>query len=284
MSNSKSNQHKTFYSYGEFAEANAKHIGVSLEDATDDVKRLFGIELAEGHIYVDTQTSDIWCEDMVITGSAKPIEKMFHDMFKKPVNFHDFQESLPGFNPDTLLAELVENGRFIWVEISAAVQLKYSAELLQTYECQDKTVFTYLPEDMPQCPYCSGRVQAPFTDQTIPWRGVCSKGHSLLYQADEEDTKESTEKTFLVVLQITASQYNKNTKMLVVAEDEDAAVDLAFKLEAHNELVEEGDMYYEPDYVFGYALDSVCEIASDDVAVLSKYIMPLRESNLMSFN
>lgn len=159
-------------------------------------------------------------------------------------------------------------------------------EAVRTDKNEDESVFTYLPEDMPQCPYCSGRVEAPFTDQTIPWRGECSEGHSLLYQLDEEncDSEESAMKTFLVILQVTVSQYEKHTKLLVVAEDEHEAVELAFKLEAHSELIEDGDMYFEPDYVFGYALESVREIEPQDVAVFSKYMMPLSESNLKSFD
>lgn len=45
-------------------------------------------------------------------------------------------------------------------------------------------------------------------------------------------------KTFLVILQVTVSQYEKHTKLLVVAEDENEAVELAFKLEAHSELIQ----------------------------------------------
>lgn len=278
-------QLKKFLSYVEFANANAEHIGVTLEGVTDDVKRLLGIELAEGHVYVDTHTGGIWCEDMVIAGDAEPIKQMFLDMFKKPVTFHDFNDSVPGFGSNTGLAKLVESGRFKWTKISDLVELKHSVELLQADE-EEESIFTYLPEEMPCCPYCSGRVEAPFTDQTIPWRGECSRGHSLLYQLDEEscDSEESSMKTFLVILQVIASQYEKRTKLLVVAKDEDAAVELAFKLEAHNELIEEDDMYYEPDYVFGYSLESVCEIEPQDVAVLSKYMTPLSEKHLEDFN
>lgn len=159
-------------------------------------------------------------------------------------------------------------------------------EAVKTDKNEDESVFTYLPEDMPQCPYCSGRVEAPFTDQTIPWRGECSEGHSLLYQLDEEDcdSEESAMKTFLVILQVTVSQYEKHTKLLVVAEDENEAVELAFKLEAHSELIEDDDMYYEPDYVFGYSLESVCEIEPQDVVVLSKYMTPLTEKHLKTFD
>lgn len=146
---------------------------------------------------------------------------------------------------------------------------------------EDESIFTYLPTDMPKCPYCSGRVEVPFTDQTIPWRGECSNGHSLLYQLDEE---ECAMKTFLVILQVTVSQYEKHTKLLVVAEDEHEAVELAFKLEAHSELIEEDDMYFEPDYVFGYSLESVHEIDPQDVVVLSKYMNPLSEKHLQTFN
>lgn len=192
MTISQPTQLKKFLSYVEFACANAEHLGVSLEGISDDVRRLFGIELAEGHVYVDVETGDIWCEDMVVTGSAKPIEKMYLDMFKKPVRFHDFNDSVPGFSSDTDLAELVESGRFKWVAVSGLVTLKYPVETLQANE-EDETVFTYLSDDMPQCPYCSGRVEAPFTDQTIPWRGECSRGHSLLYQLDEEGEFESLE-------------------------------------------------------------------------------------------
>lgn len=91
-------------------------------------------------------------------------------------------------------------------------------------------------------------------------------------------------KTFLVILQVTVSQYEKHTKLLVVAEDENEAVELAFKLEAHSELIEDDDMYYEPDYVFGYSLESVCEIEPQDVVVLSKYMTPLTEKHLKTFD
>ncbi len=74
-------------------------------------------------------------------------------------------------------------------------------EAVKTDKNEDETVFTYLPEDMPQCPYCSGRVEAPFTDQTIPWRGECSRGHSLLYQLDEEGEFESLEEELITEFQ-----------------------------------------------------------------------------------
>lgn len=70
-------------------------------------------------------------------------------------------------------------------------------EAVKTDKNEDESVFTYLPEDMPQCPYCSGRVEEPFTDQTIPWRGECSKGHSLLYQLDEVGEFENLEETLI---------------------------------------------------------------------------------------
>lgn len=53
----------------------------------------------------------------------------------------------------------------------------------------DEEVFTYLPGDMPQCPRCASRVEEPYeyAEQITPWRGVCSGGHNLLYQLDDEE-------------------------------------------------------------------------------------------------
>lgn len=82
-------------------------------------------------------------------------------------------------------------------------------EAVQTDKNEDEIVFTYLPEDMPQCPYCSGRVEAPFTDQTIPWRGECSRGHSLLYQLDEEGEFESLEEDLIEEFNVYLSEVER---------------------------------------------------------------------------
>lgn len=149
-------------------------------------------------------------------------------------------------------------------------------EAVKTDKNEDESVFTYLPEDMPQCPYCSGRVEAPFTDQTIPWRGECSEGHSLLYQLDEEDcdSEESAMKTFLVKLHIQAGEYEKSSVHLVSASSPDEAEELAIRDESHNDkLYKRHGWTYENDDSFAYAANTITEIEDEqEKAVLKKYL------------
>lgn len=81
-----------------------------------------------------------------------------------------------------------------------------------------------------------------------------------------------TTRTFLVKLHIQAGEYEKNCTHLISADNESEAVEQAILNEAHNdELINDDNWVYEPDYSFGYQPIHVKEVSPEDVLVFEKY-------------
>lgn len=85
-------------------------------------------------------------------------------------------------------------------------------------------------------------------------------------------------KAYICSILIQSGGYEKEGVVLVTEVPEDAVSDAfayACVLEAHNDLVDEGNYYSDGDY-FCYSPKDVKEVEPEDLPVVSKYLRPFK--------
>lgn len=112
--------------YAWFAEANAGHLGVSLDGLNERTKFCLGIELLEGHLYLDTVTGEYWADDMIVV-DAEGLGETLSSILKTPITFYDNEEHIPEFEAG--VSDLVKAGRFKFTQISNLIEIRYPIKI-----------------------------------------------------------------------------------------------------------------------------------------------------------
>ena len=119
--------------YAWFLENNAEHFGLTLDGLSERTKFCLGVEILDGHVYLDTATGEYWADEMMLV-DAEGLGDALSEILKAPISFYEDEQLIPEFNEG--VGKLMSTGRFKCVDISSCIEIKYPIKLSHNPEAR----------------------------------------------------------------------------------------------------------------------------------------------------